>query len=247
MQNLQRYLQEIANVRRSELLPYVFTKTEGRVQTGPFKGMAIIPRYMWGDGDTAAKLMGVYEDELHDYVEHAIASAPDAVINVGSAEGYYSIGFATRLPNTPVLSVDVDGRAAGIVKDNASANGLTNVTTINQLVDHQWLRDYCAKYEKPLLVFDCEGAELELLDPNAVPGLKNCSMLVECHDCAIPGIIDTLKSRFQESHVISAAAQKYKDPYQFSWCDGLSDCDKWALVHEGRPSTMTWLYMVPKR
>lgn len=247
MQNLQRYLQDIANARRSELLPYVFAKTNGQVQTGPFQGMTIIPRYMWGDGDTAAKLMGIYEDELHAYVEQAVSQIPDAVINVGSAEGYYSIGFAGRLPKTAILAVDVDSRAAAIVNDNAAANGLTNVTAITKMVDHQWLRDYCDEYENLLLVFDCEGAELELLDPSAVPGLKKCSILVECHDCAIPGITSALKSRFQDSHVISETAQQFKDPYQFSWCDSLSDCDKWALVHEGRPSTMTWLYMVPKQ
>ena len=40
--------------------------------------------------------------------------------------------------------------------------------------------------------------------------------------------------------------QSTKDAYQFDFLHGLSDCDKWALVHEGRPSTMTWLYMTPR-
>jgi hypothetical protein len=41
-------------------------------------------------------------------------------------------------------------------------------------------------------------------------------------------------------------SQTTKDPYQFDFLKDLSDCDKWALVHEGRPSTMTWLYITPK-
>ena len=247
MQNLQRYLQDVANARRRELLPYVFAQTQGKVQTGPFKGMVIIPRTMWGDGDTAAKLMGVYEDELHGFIEQAVASQPDVVINVGSAEGYYSIGIAGRLPNTPVLAVDIDDRAAQIVNDNAIANGLSNVTAIKQLVDQQWLKNQCNQYKCPLLIFDCEGAELELLDPAVLTELSWCSILVECHDCVTPGITDSLQSRFASTHEISKVAQCTKDPYQFSWCDNLSDCDKWALVHEGRPSTMTWLYMVPNK
>jgi hypothetical protein len=83
MKNLQRYLQDVANARRQELLPYMFHVTGAKVQTGPFQGTTLIPRYMWGDGDTAAKLMGVYEDELHGFVEQAIAHKPDVVINVG--------------------------------------------------------------------------------------------------------------------------------------------------------------------
>lgn len=246
MHNFQRQLQHVANLRRKELLPYVFEKTGGRVQTGPFKDLVIVPRTMWGDGDTAAKLMGVYEDELHGYIEQAISSDPDCVINIGSAEGYYSTGFAQRLTEIKVLAIDIDARAGHIVAENATANALTNVVPICQLVDVQWLKTNIVPYTRPLLVLDCEGAELDLLDPSAIPDLVKCSILVECHDCIKPGITDTIADRFRKSHVIQQTAQKTKDPYQFDWCNDLSDCDKWALVHEGRPSTMTWLYMSPK-
>jgi hypothetical protein len=40
--------------------------------------------------------------------------------------------------------------------------------------------------------------------------------------------------------------QQTKDPYQFAWTRPLSDCDKWALVHEGRPITGSWLWMTPR-
>lgn len=247
MKNLQRYLQDVANARRHELLPYIFHVTGAKVQTGPFAGTMLIPRYMWGDGDTAAKLMGVYEDELHGFVEQAIAQDPDLVINVGSAEGYYSVGFARRLPDTRVIAVDVDPRAAGIVKDTGTANQLSNLEAMTQMVDHAWLEKHCQEPAKSLLIFDCEGAELELLDPTKVKALSKCSVIVECHDCMNPVITDTLVSRFQLTHDIQQVSQTYKDSYQFDFLHHLSDCDKWALVHEGRPSTMSWLYMVPKQ
>jgi hypothetical protein len=247
MRNLQRYLQDVANARRHELLPYIFHVTGAQVQTGPFTGIMLIPRYMWGDGDTAAKLMGVYEDELHDFVEQAIAQEPDLVINVGSAEGYYSVGFARRLPTVKVIAVDIDPRAAGIVRDTATANQLTNLEAITHMVDHAWLEQQCQQPTKPLLIFDCEGAELDLLDPAKVNSLLKCSVMVECHDCMNPVITDTLVSRFQSTHDIQQVSQTYKDSYQFDFLQHLSDCDKWALVHEGRPSTMSWLYMVPKK
>jgi hypothetical protein len=201
---------------------------------------------MWGDGDTAAKLMGVYEDELHNFIEAAVAQNPDAVINVGCAEGYYSIGLASRLPDATVIAVDVDVRSSSIVKDTAQANQLKNLSAITHLVDHQWLEQQCQDKHKPLLVFDCEGAELELLDPTKVAALQKCSVIVECHDCMNPVITKTLVSRFEHTHSIEQVFQTTKDSYQFEFLKNLSDCDKWALVHEGRPSTMSWLYMVPK-
>jgi len=247
MRNLQRYLQDVANARRQELLPYMFHVTDAQVQTGPFAGITLIPRYMWGDGDTAAKLMGVYEDELHDFVEQAIKQDPDTVINVGCAEGYYSVGFAKRLPKAKVLAVDIDLRAALIVRDTASANQLTNLEAVTYTVDHSWLEQKCQPTTNPLLVFDCEGAELDLLDPVKVPSLTKCSIMVECHDCMNLPITSTLLSRFGSTHDIQQVSQTYKDSYQFEFLKHLSDCDKWALVHEGRPSTMSWLYMVPKQ
>jgi hypothetical protein len=247
MKNLQRYLQQVADARRRELLPYIYNHTQGRVQTGPFKGMLIVPNTMWGDGDTASKLLGLYENELHDFVNDAIASNPDTVINIGSAEGYYSVGMATCLPGSQVFAIDMDMRSMEVVNENVAANRLTNVSAINAVVDTLWLQEHCKDLVNPLLIFDCEGAELELLDPEKVPALTHASILVECHDCIISGITDTLTKRFQDTHTIKYTAQTVKDSYQFNFLSSLSDCDKWALVHEGRPSTMTWLYMVPKK
>jgi hypothetical protein len=245
-QNLLQLLTDAANRRRLELLPYVSHSTQNRVQTGPFKGMTIVPKSSWGDGDTGAKWLGVYEDELHDFVEDAISRKPDCLINIGCAEGYYIVGLSLRLPGVKGIAVDVSPAAVSIVDENAAANGVDTIETVNQTVDTDWLQQQCSQYQSPFLVVDCEGAEQELLDPEKAPALKHASILVESHDCVIPGLLDVLTDRFLSTHDIQVADQKYKDPYQFDFLKPLSDCDKWALVHEGRPSSMSWLYMTPK-
>lgn len=244
--NLQRQLQNIADARRRELLPYVFQHTGGRVQTGPFKGMVIVPEVSWGDGDTASKLLGEYESELHFFIEEVITSNPDMVLNIGCAEGYYFVGMGTRLPGVKLHAVDVSPAAIKVTNTNALANAITNTNTHCGEINHTWLEDKCALPDNPFLIVDCEGFELELLDPTKVPALTKSTMLVECHDCAIAGITDTLVKRFESTHNIKAVPQASKDPYKFNFLNELSDCDKWALVHEGRPSTMTWLCMTPK-
>ena len=243
--NLQRYLQTVADARRRELIPLVFHYTQGTVQQGPFAGMIINPYSMWGDGDVVGKLLGVYENELHEFVEHAASANHDAVINIGAAEGYYSVGFAMKMLHVPVLAVDIDPRSATVVQLNTVSNHVDNVQTVTAKVDAAWLEQHCAAYQRPLLVVDCEGAELELLDPVAVPSLTRASVIVESHDCIVAGITHTLQQRFANTHQIVTVSQCYKDPYQFEFLQELSDCDKWALVHEGRPSTMSWLYMTP--
>ena len=78
--------------RKSELTKIIFERTQGEVIQGPFKGMKILPKWAWGDGDTAGKLLGLYECELFEHVKDAVSKSPDVVINVGCAEGFYGIG-----------------------------------------------------------------------------------------------------------------------------------------------------------
>ena len=243
--NLQRQLQNMADARRRELLPYIFQRTGGRVQSGPFRGMIIVPEVSWGDGDTASKLLGEYENELHFFIEEAVSAKPDSVLNIGCAEGYYFVGMGVRLPGVKLHAVDVSPAAIRVASANAVANAVVNTETHCGEINHAWLEDKCALPERPFLIVDCEGFELELLDPAKVPSLVKSTMLVECHDCAIPGITEALTKRFKSTHEIKAVPQTAKDPYKFDFLNELSDCDKWALVHEGRPSTMTWLCMTP--
>lgn len=244
--NLQRQLQDIANARRVELLPYIYQKTNGKVLTGPFAGMVIIPQTTWGDGDTAAKLLGVYEDELHEWIYDAVERKPDFVLNVGCAEGYYAVGMSRLLPNVAALAIDINPACSKVVGENIMANVINGLDVLIMDLTVDLLEDRLRLTENALVIMDCESQELALLDPVQAPSLRHCSVIVECHDCQVPGITETLIERFYQTHDIQQTKQQYKDPYQFDFLDNLSDCDKWALVHEGRPSSMTWLYMTPK-
>lgn len=247
MTQLQRELHNLANARRREIIPNLYNTVKGRVQTGPFTGMTILPKVTWGDGDIAAKLLGLYEDELHRFLIDASLKHPDLVINVGCAEGYYAIGMARLLPDSKVIAVDINDVCAAICQENSDANQTTNVSVVKQEVDATWLNQALSSSTNPMVIMDCEGAELDLLDLDTVPELAKSLILVECHDCITAGITETLMQRFQKTHTMSLQDQTTKDVYQFSFLRDLSDCDKWALVHEGRPSTMSWLYLTPKK
>lgn len=242
-----KQLEQLANLRRQELLPYIFDRTAGKVQTGPFKGMTILPQFSWGDGDTAAKLLGVYEDELHPAIYDVAQRKPDMFINVGCAEGYYAIGASRLLNCIPGIAADINYEAVKITMSNAMANNVRNMEFLHLDAEYNWLEPKIKLVERPWLIVDCESYETTLLDLDRSPSLKKSIILVECHDCMVPGITDTLTNRFKDTHNIQSIKQQFKDPYQFEFLDEVSDCDKWALVHEGRPSTMTWLYMVPNQ
>ena len=113
---------------RAKILPLIHQRCNSTVISGPFKGMKILPKYCWGDGDTAGKLLGLYEDELYPTIEEEITKNHDLVVNYGCAEGFYGIGMAMRLPTTPVVLFDREQIALDVAKENANVNGVTTVS-----------------------------------------------------------------------------------------------------------------------
>ena len=65
-----------------------------RVLTGPFVGMrypaSFVPRLLFH----GPYQVGSFEHELHPAIGEIADSRPATVVNVGSAEGYYSVGMA---------------------------------------------------------------------------------------------------------------------------------------------------------
>jgi hypothetical protein len=237
-------LNKLMDERRKIVLERVYNDCNGTVKYGPFTGMKILKKFCWGDGDTGGKLTGLYENELFEVVEEAISSEPDLVINYGCAEGFYGIGMAMRLPETRVVLFDIDQRALDVAKENAEANGVTNIEFSRQC-NHQYLESLLSTATNPFIVMDCEGAEDLVLDPWKVPSLAKTSLIIEMHDCILPGITDRLIDKFNESHDLEGITQGSKDMHIEPLLQ-VSDLDKLILINENRPCTMHWVHMTPK-
>ena len=229
--------------RRIELIHILLSRTNGEVYQGPFKGMKILPKWSWGDGDVGGKILGVYESELFPAIETAIANNPDLVLNIGCAEGFYGIGLAMRTGRKTIL-FDLMESAISIARENANANGVNNILFSNECTAEVY-QHYLSQASNPLVVMDCEGAEDQLLDLSVIPALAKTSIIVESHDCNIPGLTNKLIGRFKDTHNIQVIEQGAKNPYTEITRD-FSDWDKMLLCCEFRPSTMFWLYLTPK-
>jgi len=198
----------------------------------------------WGDGDTASKLLGCYEDELHSYIKRMVVDEPDLVVNLGSAEGYYAVGMALRSSKSRVVAADIDARARDITARTAVLNGVT-VETV-PAVDARGLQAIIESACKPFLIVDIEGAENTVLDPEQAPALAQCRILVESHDCFDAGITDRLIDRFKPTHHTVKITAQGKNPWQFRCLEKMWDLEKLILVNECRPETAQWIWMEPR-
>lgn len=228
---------------RAPLLNLIFQRTEGKVYQGPFENMQVVAKWEWGDGDTAGKLLGLYEDELHEYIEKVIEFKPDLIVNYGSAEGYYGIGMAMRT-QSPAILIDISSKSLAIAEENAVLNSVENIqfTTDNSTAN---LENILKHANRPFLFMDCEGHENIMLNLDSVPSLKHTTIMVESHDCVIAGLTGTLIERFRDTHNVEAIPQGTKNTHMDITQD-LSDEQKALVSCEFRPHTMFWLYMTPK-
>ena len=171
----------------------------GRVsQTGPFRGMTCITNA--DEGCLNPKLLGSYEEELESSLESFISAGYDRVIDVGCASGYFVVGLALRLPHAQVFGFDLDEGAISRCKELIALNKVeSRITLLGGCTTTELQR---LIQGKTLLIMDCDGPEYELLDPKAAPALRQCDIIVECHDHVNPAITNTIQERFRESHAI---------------------------------------------
>jgi hypothetical protein len=231
----------------------IFNFVKGVVITGPFKGMQILEKVAWMDGNLGTKILGCYEQELHHIIEEEIArlknlDMPPIILDIGCSEGYYAVGMALRLPDAKVMAIDASEEALRITQAAADVNEvLIDTIHTNDLQSGNGSFKFNLYEVKPdLVICDCEGGEMDYIDPGKFPGLKEAYMLVECHDTQNLPITQAMADRFDSTHDIYVITEGGRDPNQFELLRGLPSLIRWLAVSEGRPCMMHWLWMKPK-
>lgn len=247
----QKFVRDVlmvaAGERRRGILRDVVAATGGVVAAGPFAGMSIDTRTSWGDGALIPKLLGCYEAEVIDALVGLKERAFDIVINIGCAEGFYSVAAARFLGIPRSVAVDLDPEARAATLRNAEANGAAAQVETRDHLDAAGLADLVAETPNALVISDCEGFELDLFAPETIAALGHAVCLIECHDFAGRAVLATLSERFGASHDLQVITEGPRDPNRFPVLRKLDSLERWLAISEHRPETMHWLLAVPKR
>lgn len=214
-----------------------------KILDGPFKGMRY-PKSTHSKRNVIPKLLGTYESELHPWIEILLSNEYEQILNVGSADGYYTVGCAIAFPDAIVIGFDTDPWARAATKNLAIANNASNYL-IDTMCTPSWLK----KNLRPngLIIVDCEGYEEILLDPVCAPTLRESDILVELHEHAVPGVSDTIRKRFQSTHEIQSTEWKKKSGSSYSQLEYFSKELADAVVSEGRVYPQSWLLLLRQR
>ena len=241
--SLNNALRLLSKWRSVLILNTLLQQSDTIVMQGPLAGLDFLAQS--AEGCHIAKLLGCYEQPLQPFIEAAIKEQYSVVINVGCAEGYYSVGMARRMAETIVYAYDTNVHAQQVCAELAEKNGVASRVNIGGLLSAEMLDTYSD--EHALLLVDIEGAESELLDPDKTPALRSMNIIVESHECLVPGITDLLVDRFKQSHKITDVhddGQRTLEnpPY---WFLSFSHLDQLLSTWEWRSGPTPWLVMKP--
>lgn len=209
------------------------------VQSGPFRGMQYVAEAR--HAGFTPKILGCYESEIATVVNSTV-NRYDTYIDVGCAEGYYAVGFALTAPTARVLAYDTDLDCQRLCRELATLNGVEHRVAISGACAHETLHH--VEGERVLVLCDCEGYEVELLDPRAVPRLSGWDILVELHDASDPSITPTLLERFSATHEITLIDSIWRDGDSVPTAAFLPNKrDRDLAVSDRRGSWQQWAWM----
>lgn len=239
---LEMALRQLAKWR-AELIANTLAQRSGtQILSGPFKGMDYCIRA--SEGSRPARMIGAYEASLAPVIEEIVKTGYGLVIDVGSAEGYYAVGLARRMPNAVIWARDENPKAQALCQALAQANGVAGRVRVGGVMQHE---DFavCA-HQDTLVLCDIEGAEVELLDPLRAKGLLGADILVETHDTFVPGLAEVIAARFRATHHVRLIGRHLDDAGLPAWMEELSDMDRLLALWEWRSGPTPWLWMVRK-
>lgn len=198
----------VASINARALTALTNGSGQVRVRSGPFAGLSYLDQ---STGSVLGpKLLGTYENELHGWIEDAIARNYGRIIDVGCAEGYYAVGMAVACATANVYAYDLDATSQERTVALAALNGVSGRVHVGGLCNPAELARLIAD-ENNLLIVDIEGAENELLDPEATPQLRHTDLIVETHEKFRPGVLWRLLNRFMETHSIDIVSARTDD------------------------------------
>jgi len=223
--------------------------TDYTVLSGPYRGMKYFgpPRIPIVDQHPTTKLIGSFEAELHPWIEALTAREFPTVIFLGSGEGYHVVGMARRMPRSRFVVFDTLIAARQACKTLAEQNGVKNRVQLRGFCGGESLMDL--DIAGSLIMSDCGGAELTLLDPTVFPILRLATILVETHDAFDSRISARIETKFGGTHRIDYVAAAPRDPAKYVLPGLLREQavtaldERRKLTREGKPQL--WALLTP--
>jgi len=232
-------LRHLAKYRSIQIAQTLTQKFGNVVLGGPFEGMNFLDSV--SEGCYVPKLLGIYESELHRYIDEIVMKKPDVIINVGSAEGYYAVGLKRLLPETEIFAFDID--------DNAKEKcmELNKINSTKVIIENEFkpeiLNDF--KTKKIFIMCDIEGDEINLFNNKNINLYEHAEICMELHYKDNNHNVRIMPDIFKNTHKTNLIWQKGKDFEVPDIISNISHLDILLSAWEWRSYPTPWLIAKP--
>ena len=223
------------------------------VMWGPYKGTKLLNSANENHWfiDTPNRLIGTYEYEVQKkLIELTKKNLFEYLINFGAADGYHLISILKHGLVKKGLAFEINPDGREYLKKTAELNSVSDKIQIFEKADLTYLKSNFSEemLSKSIFLIDIETDEFDLLDEDAFKFLSKSVLVIENHDFMyndkkkIEKYFANIKKYFDLEYLHYAS----RDPNKIPELNRFREMDRWIMMDEGRPSTMTWLILTPK-
>ncbi len=236
--------------KRKSLSRDLSTRMKHTIKYGPFSDMVFCSDYWWGGSDRASMLLGIYEEEVLNSIM-SIPNKYNVFIDLGAADGYYSIGSLISQKFQKSYSFEISTKGREVIKKNATLNHVSNKLHIFGEATKDFYTNIPRKdLNSAVILIDIEGGEFDILDSELFGHLKKSIIFIELHDWFFKDgekKVEKLLSDAKLFFKISRLTTTSRDLSKFPEIRDYPDSERWLIASEGRSKLMTWLRLDPKR
>ncbi len=230
----------------------IATYAKQKVLFGPYSGTKFIDLHGWSKIDSAPKYLGTYEYQIQEKIIFLSKKFKlKYFVDLGAAEGYHLISLLNKKFFKSGLAYEIDEKSRIILKKNSKINNVYNQIKIFSKADFISLKKNLIYKElkKTCFLVDIEGNEYNLFTNEFCKYFSKSIFIVEDHNFNIKN--KKLKNKFfktiKKYFKIDTIKDISKNPFDINILENFSDDEKYLMVSEGRPKTMKWILLYPKK
>ena len=226
--------------------------SNNKILYGPYSGTKILSSYGWSNIDFCPKYLGSYEYQVQKKIIDLNKKKKfDYFIDLGAAEGYHIISLLKKKIFKQGLAFEISKKSREILKKNAQINKLNNRIRIYKDANLSSLKNTLRNFNHRRLLFlvDIEGQEYDLFDKDFCKIFSKGTFIIEEHPFNISNKrkIKNFNQNIKKYYNVEILKDTPKNPFNFSILEKYSDDEKYLMMSEGRPESMKWLILQPKK